>query len=124
MSKHDDKPKEGSTAHKQVPGDTSAAVDAGTGPMPMNMTGKPASSPPDPDQKSSRVPPKTVETNLPDGSQSFADPDKPRKASKAKAGTYRVLSPVKTGGTMYDVGAEVELDAAEAASLGDNIEPA
>lgn len=114
---------EGSTAHKHVPGPTDAAAPSGADAesMPMGMTGTSPQSG-DPDQKSTHVSPKTVEAVLPDGSPKFADPGKQAKAPKPKAGKYRVLSPIRTGGKTHEAGAEIELDADEAASLGENVE--
>ena len=125
---------EGSTAHKQVPGD----VDAGgasnaDGPMPMGMTGTDGG--PDPDQKSTHVSPKTVESSLPDGSPKFADPGKTKRGAKASAGRYEVVSPITTavGGVdakgikkakRFEPGDVVELDADEAESLGASVKPA
>ncbi len=113
---------EGSTAHKQVPAPTESGPAGGSENMPMGMTGQASGG--DPDQKSTHVAPKTVESNLPDGSPRFADPGKVAPKTKAKAGTYRVLSAIRTGGKTYEAGAEVELDADEASSLGGNVEKA
>jgi hypothetical protein len=91
-----------------------------------------------PDQKSTQVKPSTVEANLPDGSQTFADPAKgkakPARKS-AKGGAYEVVNRISTA-TAYDKdgratkrgtfepGDVIELDAEEAESLGDAVKPA
>jgi len=127
---------EGSTAHKREPGTTEGAAPqgGGTGPMPMGMLGGVAGAGgKDPDQKSTNVPPKTVERPLPDGSMTYADPGSagtqaPKKVGAAKAGKYEVVSPVttKVGEKIcrHQPGDVLELDEKEATSLGDAVKPA
>jgi|GEM_PF-5750876 len=134
MSKN--KIEEGSTAHKQEPAPVNAGVGGGSENMPMGMTGIGGGG--DPDQKSTHVPPNTVESNLPDGSPKFADPAKAKSRParrSARGGKYEVVSRITTAtafdrdgkttktGT-FEPGDIVELDAEEAESLGDAVKPA
>lgn len=135
----DKTPKTGSTAHQSVPGDVDQAGVGNTdGSMPMGMLGTASSGDGDPDQKSTHVPPKTVESTLPDGSPKYVDPGAaPKKAKKpAASGTAkyeavgRVVVPVKNDAgevirtKTVEAGEELDLDAETAESLGENIKPA
>jgi len=115
------------TGHKHVPGDLDQpALGNADGASPMGMTG--ATGGPDPDQKSTHVAPKTVESNLPDGSPKYADAGKVEKKAAAKAGKYEVVNRISTKvdgkAKSYEAGEFVELEAAEAESLGESIKPA
>lgn len=148
-TKERDKIVEGPTGQQHVPPDQpldAAPVDTAGGPMPMGMTGKPPADGmhPDPDQKSTHVKPKTVEGVLPDGSPKYMDHDAEgapkkrgaRRATTAKAGTYRVTGPstvraptgynedgTVSGSKYFAPGEELELSAEDAASLEGHIEP-
>jgi hypothetical protein len=138
MKKHEEQ--QGSTAHKTEPGATQAGEPSGDEPMPMGMLGgAPAERKKDPDQKSTHVAPATVETTLPDGSPTYADPGtRPAKVAtkrgtEGKAGRYEVVSRISTarydrdgnraGSSVHEPGDVVELDADEAGSFGDAIKP-
>lgn len=125
---------EGSTAHRVEPAPAGGAPGGGTDAMPMGMTG--TAAPADPDQKSTHVKPNTVESTLPDGSPKYADLGKTKPARKtSRGGRYEIVSRISTA-TGYDnqgrvsrrgtfePGEIVELDADEAASLGDAVKPA
>lgn len=127
---------EGSTAHKAEPAPAGGPAGGPTDQMPMGMTGAPAVGGGDPDQKSTHVPPNTVESTLPDGSPKYADAPKAQPARKsAKGGRYEVVARISTA-TQYDSegratkravfepGDIIELDAEEAASLGAALKPA
>lgn len=132
IKKNDEK--DAPTGHKHVPGDLDQpAAGNPDGTMPMGMTGADGGA--DPDQKSTHNAPATVESNLPDGSPKFQDAKAGKKVGAAKAGKYEVVSRISTKAaagdstkrnqTMtHEPGAIVELDAAEAASLGDSVKPA
>lgn len=143
MTKEKEQTKNESTAHKRVPGDMNegAAQSPDTGSMPMGMVGGEAGDP-DPDQKSTRNAPNTLQSSLSDGSPKFEDiapgrkrphnPDAPHK----KGGKFRVLSPIAiayhskdgkgeiTGRQthLHEVGEIVELDADTANSVHQHIE--
>lgn len=124
MSKHETT---GQTGHKQVPGDvTPGAPDNATDALPMGMTG--AAGGADPDQKSTHKAPKTVESTLPDGSPKFADPEAVKAKPAAKTGKYvvvsRIITKVDGKSKTFEPEQEVELEAAQAESLGDAVKPA
>lgn len=126
---------EGPTAHKHenAPTDAGAGV-PGSENMPMGMTGTMGGG--DPDQKSTHVKPKTIESNLPDGSPRYADPGKQKPARRTnRGGRYEVVRRISTAtqfnsegvatkrGT-FEPGDIIELDVDEANSLGDSLKPA
>lgn len=123
---------EGPTGHKQEPAPAGGAPGTSES-MPMGMTGLSGGG--DPDQRSTHVKPNTVESNLPDGSPKFADPGKVKPARKtARGGRYEVVSRISTATAFnnegvatkratFEPGDIVELDADEAASLGDAVKP-
>jgi hypothetical protein len=121
MKKHDE-----STGHKQEPSGDANVVGNPEGAMPMGMTG--TTSDGDPDQKSTKVAPNTVESTLPDGSPKFADPGASAQKSAAKAGKYeavtRFTTSVDGSSKTVEPGEIVDLEAAEAESLGDAVKPA
>ena len=120
------------TGHKQETGNVDAGLSRGEGAMPMGMTGGAGGA--DPDQKSTHNSPKTVESTLPDGSPKFADPGatgapkSTKRGTPGKAGKYEAVNrfTTKIGDARRTVepGEVVELEADEAASLGDSIKPA
>lgn len=114
------------TGHKQEPAPTDAVVGNPDGAMPMGMTG--ATNDGDPDQKSTHNAPKTVESNLPDGSPKYADAGKAAKKTVASAGKYEAVSRFTTKVDdkvrTVEAGELVELEADEAQSLGASVKPA
>jgi hypothetical protein len=136
-TKKDETPKEGSTAHQSVPGDVEVTGAPGDGAMPMGMLGDASSATGgDPDQKSTHVPPKTVESTLPDGSPKYMDPPaapKKKKASGSGTARYETVGRVIIAETdddgekrtrMVEPGEVIELDEKTATSLGENLKPA
>lgn len=133
-NKKDETPKEGSTAHQSVPGELDTPGVTGDGPMPMGALGNASSAGGDPDQKSTHVPPVTVESTLPDGSPTYRDaPAKPKKKAAVAAGKFEAVGRVTVLVTdedgekrskTYEPGDSFELDAKQAESLGENIKPA
>lgn len=128
------KPEEGPTGHRHESAPAGGPAGGTSESMPMGMTG--TSGSPDPDQKSTHVKPSTVESNLPDGSPKYADPGKAKPARKgSKGGRYEVVSRISTATELdekgkavksgsFEPGDIIELDAEEAASLGDAVKPA
>lgn len=132
MSKN--KIEEGSTAHQRDPAPAGGAPGGET--MPMGMTG--TGGPGDPDQKSTHVPPNTVESNFPDGSPRYADKPKgkakPATRKNAARGKYEVVNRISTATAFnehgvaikratFEPGDVIDLDVDEAESLGDNVKP-
>jgi hypothetical protein len=114
----------GQTGHKQAPADDSAKQAPGDDAMSMGMTGKDGG--PDPDQKSTHVAPKTAEATLPDGSPKYVDAPPPKARSGPTVdGRYEVVGriSVKVDGKpkIFEPGEFVELEAAEATSLGSSV---
>lgn len=127
------------TGQKQEPGpiNTGGAGNA-DGSMPMGMLGgAPGPGEGDPDQKSTHNAPKTVESNLPDGSPKFMDASRvKRMKGRSSAGMFEVVSPIRVAVGELDSetrrrptqthqpGDIVELSELDAESLGDAIKPA